>query len=40
MRLRRMQMNPVQKSLSKKFGAWLFKTLSKMVTVIAPRIFA
>ena len=37
MRLRRMQMNPVQKSLSKKFGAWLFKTLSTMVTVIVPR---
>ena len=29
-------MNPVQTSPSKKFGVWLFNTLSKMVTVIAP----
>ena len=36
-RLRRMQMNRVQKSLSKQFGAWLFETLSTMVTVIAMR---
>ena len=29
-------MNPGQNSLSNKFVAWLFKTLSTMVTVIAP----
>ena len=37
MKLRKVQMNPIQKSLSKKFGAWLFKTVSTMVTVNAPR---
>ena len=31
------EMNPVLMSLSKKFGAWLFQTLSTMVTVIALR---
>ena len=36
-RLRRMQTNPVQKSLSKQFGAWLFETLLTMITVIALR---
>ena len=37
MKLRKVQMNPIQKSLSKKFVVWLFKTLSTMVTVSAPR---
>ena len=37
MKLRKVQMNPIQKSLSKKFGVWMFKTLSTMVTVSAPR---
>ena len=36
-RLRRMLMNPVQKSLSKHFGAWLFETLSTTVTAIVLR---
>ena len=36
-RLRRMQMNQVQKSLSKHFAAWLFKTLSRMLIVITLR---
>ena len=30
-------MNPVQKSLPKQFGAWLFKTLSRMIIVITLR---
>ena len=34
---KRMQMNQVQKSLSKQFGAWLFKTLSRMIIVITLR---
>ena len=36
-RLRRMQMNQVQKSLSKHFAAWLFKTLSRMLIMITLR---
>ena len=31
-------MNPVQMSLLKKSGVWMFKTLSMMVAVIPPRI--
>ena len=31
-------MNPVQMSLLKKSGVWMFKTLSMMVAVIPPRL--